>query len=430
MERTGESYVTARRHVVADTPSIPTTTLPAHRPGLNPGTTALRSLLTHAGVMSPDGTPLSEAAALLIGGGLGMGVFHFRYEEDDTSTLFLAGRHLWHDEHAFVAEACARLGLETVVTETTSASKSADQLRQAIATHGPTMVWVDMTHLPYRGMPSSWSGGGYHVIVVHIVDEEAETALVSDLADDPIELSLRDLAVARARIRKFKHRILNVVPSPVAGDRIEKAIGAALRAGTDALLEGRTKNFTLDGLDILARRMRATHGTDNWEHVFPRGRHLWTALKWLYDCIEHYGTGGGLCRPTAATGFREVGGWLGSGDWQPLADRYDELGRAWSELANDALPESVPAFADVRRLLQIKAERFLSDGADGAQSFEDLWARLEAMTSGTADAFPLDDRECAQLRERLADRVDHIAALEREAVEDLRGMLSAASESP
>ena len=42
------------------------------------------------------------------------------------------------------------------------------------------IAWVDMTHLPHRAMPASYSGGGYHVVRVQSIT--GDSALIHDLA--------------------------------------------------------------------------------------------------------------------------------------------------------------------------------------------------------------------------------------------------------
>src|SRR5262245_36442381 len=72
MQKTGEAYTTARRHVLNQrddaVPRRPVDpALRWHFPGNIPTTTALRILLTHAGVRNPaNGEPLSEALLFVI----------------------------------------------------------------------------------------------------------------------------------------------------------------------------------------------------------------------------------------------------------------------------------------------------------------------------------------------------------------------------
>jgi hypothetical protein len=67
-------------------------------------------------------------------------------------------------------------------------------------------------------MPEHWSGGGYHVVLVYELDLAQGRASVGDLADLPISLSLQELAVARARIGKQKHRLLGLTGEPAPID--------------------------------------------------------------------------------------------------------------------------------------------------------------------------------------------------------------------
>ena len=98
MQKTGERYTVARRHILAKATPV-TTTGPErfHYPGNVPGTTALRVLLSAASLRSSnDAEQLSEAMIFGIAGGVGAGVFSFRYEKEDFSSFFIAGRHLCH----------------------------------------------------------------------------------------------------------------------------------------------------------------------------------------------------------------------------------------------------------------------------------------------------------------------------------------------
>lgn len=65
MEKTGERYTTARRHVLGTAGPLPLTAAArSHLPGNVAGATALRILLRHAGVRAPHtGQPLYEAEA-------------------------------------------------------------------------------------------------------------------------------------------------------------------------------------------------------------------------------------------------------------------------------------------------------------------------------------------------------------------------------
>ena len=71
MSKTGESYSTARRQVIRQSADPSTTQrIPHHFPGNIPVPTALRALLSHAGITNPHtGAPYSEAMSYAMGHG-------------------------------------------------------------------------------------------------------------------------------------------------------------------------------------------------------------------------------------------------------------------------------------------------------------------------------------------------------------------------
>src|ERR1043165_1080282 len=160
MAKTGESYSTARRHILAQAPEFAAAIPPLHHsPGNTPGPTALRALLSHAGVRAPHtGAPFSEAMVFGVAGGIGAGMFPFHYAKENFSSFFVAGRHLWHDHAAWALAAAKRMGLKAVVKESSGVKPGEKQLRELVDGGRPVLVW-----LTFRGRM-------YHVATVHAID--------------------------------------------------------------------------------------------------------------------------------------------------------------------------------------------------------------------------------------------------------------------
>ena len=199
MEKTGERYAAARRYVLTtiDGDTLPS---PVHFPGTVPATTAMRVLLTRAGVRAPHtGRPFSEAMLFGIAGGIGIGVASFVYQTADVATLYLAGRHLWWDDAAYLRAGLERFGIAPAILETGSSRLADENLRAMLDQYGACIAWVDLAELPHRAMPAEWSGGGYHVITVYTIDDTTHTAMIGDLTDEPCSITLGELAKARAR---------------------------------------------------------------------------------------------------------------------------------------------------------------------------------------------------------------------------------------
>lgn len=408
MQKTGERYATARRHLIGNfqNPNSDSTTR-WHFPGNVPATTALRILLTHHGVRAPHtGEPFTEAMLFGLAGGIGIGVFAFYYQKEDHASFFLAGRHQWHDDAAYLDEALQRFGFKPVIQETAGAKAAEQQLRSALES-GPCVVWVDMAELPHRAMPKEFSGGGYHVVIAYHINKD-DTALIGDLTDAPISISLADLARSRARIKKQKHRLLSL---PETSSNVKLDMKSLVQAGLQRChevlqhptLPGMKSNAKLDALKTWAQRLHSSKDKESWEAIFKPGANLWRGLTWMYDCIENYGTGGGLCRPMFAEFLQEAGAALKDTKLTALSEQYAALGRQWSELAEAALPDDVPLMRSAKELLTRRRE-LLHDGAS-TEDVRAVWQELGELAKQAKEQFPLSATDCTDLRAQLQQRV-------------------------
>jgi hypothetical protein len=105
MIKTGERYAAAHRQVTGQHHSSASAIPSDHLPGQVPAANALRNLLW--GVRGPGGDPPGEALIFGLAGGIGAGLFTFFYEAEEVATFYIAGRHLWQDDLAYLQAACA-----------------------------------------------------------------------------------------------------------------------------------------------------------------------------------------------------------------------------------------------------------------------------------------------------------------------------------
>lgn len=413
MAKTGESYATARRQVLKSAPPDHSHSLPyLHFSGSVPAATSLRILLANHGVSAPHtGRPFSEAMVFGIAGGVGAGVYAARYEKDDVSTFFIAGRHSWFDDEQYLTQAASRFGATVDIRETGGAQKAKVDLDDLSASGKPIIAWVDQATLPYRNMPSLWEGGGYHVLVVYEMVEESEEVVLGDLAPAPITVSYQDLSAARSRIKKQKNRLmaLSRLEPP---DLMDLVLGGLKSCG-EGLTKGRS-TFTLEAFAKLVGDLGSS-SKDGWFRKFPRGHNLWRGLTSIYDFIEHYGTGGGLSRPIFADFLWEAGEALGLDGVEAVAQAYDDLGKGWSELAQIALPETDP-FDRARRLMDRKAEQFMEQGAAGSEGYGKVWKELQSLEEEVGEDFPLSEDEVGDLLSVLAEKASDLYRGEVEAL--------------
>jgi Domain of unknown function (DUF4872)/Butirosin biosynthesis protein H, N-terminal len=426
MTKTGESYSSARRQLLKQTP--PFSTDPAwhwHFPGSIPAATALRVLLAAAGINDPHtGKPFSEAMLFGIAGGVGIGVATFRYEKSDVSSFFVAGRHLWFDDQAYLHAALDRVGIAPVERESSGAKPAEKHLRELLA-DGPCVACVDMAHLPHRALPADFSGSGYHVIVVYKIDDANQSAVIGDLTDEPITIPLRDLATARARIKKQANRLLGISKKTAFPDLkslVHGGLGACHKAMTAKPGKGPLAMSTMDSLHKLGIRLAGDSSKEGWEKMYRPGANLWRALTSMHSFIETYGTGGGLCRPMMADFLNEAGEAIPDPRLTALARQYADLGRAWSDLAGAALPDSVPLLKRARELRIHQAELMATGGPVEQKQMN--WAQLEEFAAVASHKFPLTESECADLRAGLQQRVKAITAAEEAALAAMANALA------
>ena len=412
MAKTGESYSTARRQILRQAPDFTDTIPPLHHyPGSTPGPTALRALLSHAGVRAPHTrAPFSEAMVFGIAGGIGAGMFTFHYPKEDFSSFFVAGRHLWHDHTAWALAAAKRMGVTAVVRESSGVKPAEKHLRELLDGGRPVMAWLEL-----RGNP-------YYLAAVHAIDDAAGVALVGDLADDLIPIPLARLAEARGRTRKDKNRLLALEPSgKVPG--LEKLVHDGIAACANGLTNARMKNFTLAAFATWADRLDGSKAADSWEKLFPPGPHLYQGLRSITEYVEHNGTGGGLCRPLFAEFLEEAGSALNDRKLAALAARYGELGREWSALADAALPDAVPLFRDTKDMLGRRVELRSEERDSTGPAVAACEKAMEASAAAMKDGFPLDAAASTALRRELKRRVAALYEAEVAALGELRKAL-------
>jgi hypothetical protein len=436
MDRTGERYAVARDRVLAGGSGRTAGTSATHPgdgatvmgvrhfTGAHPETTALRIVATHAGVCDAEGRAPSEPLCLVVGGGIGIGVFAFHYVKEAVSTFFVGGRHRWDDARGFLADAARRLGLEPTVVESGGAKQAAAQLETATA-DGPAIAWVDLAELGTRGYPADWSGGGYHVLVVYGREPTTGDWLVGDLAADPIPVTPDLLARARARIARQRNRVMTLALRDGAStaEVTPTAVLAGLRATVDGLRNPRSRNFGFDALADLADRLDG-RGREAWSRTFPRGRQLFAGLASIHRFVETYGTGGGLLRPLFAAGLAEAAAVTGDVRLGAVGEQYAALGTAWSSLARAALPDDVPVLREARELEAANVRRYRDRGPAALDEIRAAHRRVAEIETAVAADFPLDEAATTRLLTDLAGRVRSIHAGEIAALDELGTIVS------
>ncbi len=158
MAKTGERYAAARRTLLegatdergakptSDASDPATRSGYRMRGGLHPETATLANVLANQGVVSGlTGEPLTEAAILGIGGGLGAGYILWEFKSHGTPTLTLGFRNQWQYPAipGWTGKTLDRLGIEPDLHETGGTKGAREALDARLDAGQPVIAYVD-----------------------------------------------------------------------------------------------------------------------------------------------------------------------------------------------------------------------------------------------------------------------------------------------
>jgi hypothetical protein len=421
MARTGESYTTARRHVLNALPPSEYLLLG----GAHPDTHAIAGVLANRGLVAPHtGQPLSEAMVLGVGGGLGAGYILWEFKAHDSRSLVLGFRNNWQYPDRWALKACARLGVPADLHETGSTKRAAEELAAAVGQGVPAIVWADQQLLGYRHLPGFLEGYGGPPVTVYGLDERAGVALVDDRNRAPLTVPVDALAAARARVGSYRHRQL-VLDAPAA-ELDSDGLRAAVREGLAEQVEHlgrRSDSFALPAFRKWARLLTDPRNAKGWPKVFADRAGLFGACLSVYENLEPVGWGGGNLRQLYAEFLDKAAGLLDAPALSKAAAAYREAAIRWHEVTEVAVPAGREPFAEARRLtvrLQELVERGDAAKAEAADTAAALWALRDRWRL----QFPGGDREVEALLPALAAAVTAAADAEEAALATLAGALA------
>jgi Butirosin biosynthesis protein H, N-terminal/Domain of unknown function (DUF4872) len=419
MARTGETYTTARRHVLNALPPSEYQLLG----GVHPDTHAIAGVLANRGLLAPHtGRPLTEAIVLGVGGGLGAGYILWEFKAHDLRNLVLGFRNSWQYPDRWARKVCERLGVPAAVHETGSAARADTQLRAAVGQGVPAIAWADQQLLGYRHLPAWLGGFGGHPVTVYGIDGQAGAALVDDRNLAPLTVPLDALAAARARVGSYKHRLL-VLDAPAAELDAER-LRAVVRQGLAEQVEHlgqRSDSFSLPAFRKWARLLTDTRNAKAWPKVFADQAGLFGVCISVYENLAAEASwDGGHLRGLYAEFLDEAAGLLDAPALADAAAAYREAGARWQEVADTALPADAEPFAAARRLTT-ELQRQVERGDPGQPAAAEAAGRLWALRDRWQREFPGGGDAVDALLPRLADRVAAASKAEEAALAALAG---------
>ena len=309
-------------------------------------TTALKRVLDYHGLS------LSEEMLLGLGGGIGFIYWYMKM----MPAPFVGSRSGKGTE--FASNICRRIGAEVTIMETASAKKGYTELKALLSAGEPAVVYGDMAYLPYFALPEVAHFGG-HVFIVFGLDEEANKVHIYERSQNPVTVSVDDLA--RARGSKFppfppKHRLLKI-RYPSRPEDLESGIRESIRECCQGMLKPPISNLGLKGMEKWSKLVM------KWPKQFT-GLNLLGALMNGFIYIETGGTGGSAFRPMYAKFLEEASQVTNQPALNEVAKLMRQSAVVWSQIASGLLPDSWPSLKRMRELMVEKNRLFEEGGLD------------------------------------------------------------------
>ena len=331
MERTGEKYMVARRHVLNTRPHSEYEL----RGGIHPETSACANAFANRGIEDPfTGQPITEAIVLGVGGGLGAGYILWEFKATkghDRKAVVIGFRNQWQYPDRWYSKVCERLGVAVEIHETTSAANARERLDRALDEGIPAIAFVSAADLPYWHLPSEESGWWGYPITIYGRDDDRY--LVDDRNHGRLTISAEELAGARSRIPSYKNRL--VVADPAASELDEEHLVSGIRGGLEEQIEhlsSKSTSFSLPAFTKWARMLTNTNNAKAWPKVFADGSGLARALVSVDQAIDDRGVPGGSLRGLYADFLDQAGASIDVDLAEP-ANAYREAARTWADVA-------------------------------------------------------------------------------------------------
>jgi hypothetical protein len=395
-----------------------------HFDGYHWETGSLHNLYAYRGVTAPHtGRPYSEAFFLGVSGGIAMGYFSFAYAGFDPQCNILT-RNTFDP----LDTSLARLGIVQSVEQTANADKAIALLVDTLADGVPAIVWADHWSLSYNALAEHEQMWGMMPIVVYGYDAAADSVWVADRANGPLTISMSELAAARGRVKKSKHRLLTVdLPDT---DKLVSAVQAGIwdciKLFTEKPPKGTADNFGLRAYQHWAKLLTHPKQRLSWQKIFAPGAAMYAGLTSAYNFAFLFGKDeeGDAERSRYAEFLNEASILLDKPALRQAAAAFQRAADVWRRLGPILLPDVVTPLGEARALMTRRHQRFLQAGQGALDEMRQIDAHLAELRRRMDAEFPLTQPQVEQQRQAIAAQILEIHDAEREAVRVLKEAMS------
>ena len=385
--------------------------------GLHWETGSLHNFFAYRDFIAPHTeTPYSEALLMGISGGAVVGYFSFAYEGYDPHVALLT-RNTFNPMDTILE----RLGVEQTIRQTGKSNHALTNLLDTLADGTPAIVWADMFSLPYNALGYDDAMWQMFPIIIYGYEPDANTVRIADRANVPLTVTPEELAQARGRVKKLKHRLLTLdMPNP---DKLAPAVQAGIwdciKLYTETPPKGSKNNFGLTALKRWADLLVKPKQRLSWAKEFPAGRKMVAGLTSAFHNIALFGKSGNdwdAERGMYADFLEEAAHILNKPVLNDVAQHFRLSGQAWRELAYALLPDDVALFKEMRDLMVDSHRLFREQGNAALTAVQQKNSRLEALKKESETDFSLTQAEVDAMLANVREHVLNIHAIEQEAV--------------
>lgn len=322
-------------------------------------TSALQKVLQYKGFAH------SEEMIFGLAGGMGFIYWHTK----KTPIPFIGGRN--GTVPHFLRKAGQRIGVGITVQRTQSQHKAYEGLKRMLMNGEPTIVYGDIAHLPYF-MTKRHFGG--HAFIVYEIDENAQTAAISDRGAYPYRISLEDLRYARSSTYQpfSPHNAYLRLSYPVKVPDLASSTREAIKDCCDAMSNAPIRNIGIKGIRMLA------DAVIDWPTMFD-SHVLERCLIESFINLELAGTGGAAFRHMYIKYLQEANQFLRSSAVEEAIALLETAASLWKEIAISFLPDCCHTLRTLRLVLTERNKQFELLSESALARMKDLTVLVESL---------------------------------------------------
>jgi hypothetical protein len=312
-----------------------------------------------------------------------------------------------------------RLGVIQDLQQTAKPENAVSNLVESLEEGVAPIVWADVFSLPYNaisvGLDDFWL---MYPIVVYGYDETADIVHIADRASVPVTTTTAELAQARGKVKKVKHRLLNLdPPNPdKLASAVQMSIWACIKLFVEKPPKGAKNNFGFAAYKNWANMLVKKKGRRTWAADFPAGSALYTGLSDSFYYTNCFGQVGVADRENYVSFLDEAAVLLDRPALKEVGQKFRESAKAWEAVNLALLPDEVEPLRQTREQMLEQRGLFVSGGQATLAERRAIAKQLDELKRRVSADFPLDEAGVQQLKEKLADKVMTIHDIEYEAI--------------